>query len=215
MKILNEAGIKIKAKGVDYKRTYSFGFKSQNTELANLQEDNAFSRSSWNSNISLSVDNGRHVQTQRILSKDQLNLSTYNHDGFGLYMQNGVGYFSPEHNIATNRVGDGDWNFIANSGLLAANTGEFAITVSSPQSGVNLFQRFLNDTDAYTFDKGVEQWDGFQMGYISILISHSLLSSMSKKVKILKDLLFLRTIKVHMPRDASCYCKTVAEGMLV
>ena len=164
---LNEAGIKIKAKGVDYKRTYSFGFKSQNTELANLQEDNAFSRSSWNSNISLSVDNGRHVQTQRILSKDQLNLSTYNHDGFGLYMQNGVGYFSPEHNIATNRVGDGDWNFIAHSGLLAANTGEFAITVSAPQSGVNLFQRFLNDTDAYTFDKGVEQWDGFQMGYIS------------------------------------------------
>ena len=84
-----------------------------------------------------------------------------------------------------------------------------------PQSGVNLFQRFLNDTDAYTFDKGVEQWDGFKMGYISASDLPQPAFFNEQEGQNPKDLLFLRTIKVHMPRDASCYCKTVAKGMLV
>ena len=34
-------------------------------------------------------------------------------------------------------------------------------------SGVNLFQRFLNNTSSYQFDNTLEKLDGFQLGYIN------------------------------------------------
>lgn len=159
---LNDAGLKIIGKGVDYERTYELVFNSQDNNLTNLQQDSVFSRSSWNSNISLSVDAGNHVQTERVLSKDQLNLVTYD-SGVGIFIQNGITSFTPEANLSLNRSGDGEYNFIGHSGL----TDTFSISVSTPQSGVNLFQRFLTDTDNYETDNGSEKINGFQMGYIS------------------------------------------------
>ena len=159
---LNGAGLKIKSKGVDYQRTYELIFNSQDNNLANLQQDNVFSRSSWNSNISLSVDAGNHVQTERVISKDQLNLVTYS-SGVGIFIQNGITSFTPEANLNVTRAGDGQYNFIGNSAL----TDTFSISVSTPQSGVNIFQRFLTDTDNYETDNGSEKINGFQMGFIS------------------------------------------------
>lgn len=159
---LNGAGLKTKSKGVDYERTYELVFNSQDNNLSNLQQDNVFSRSSWNSNISLSVDTGNHVQTERVLSKDQLNLVTYD-SGVGIFIRNGITSFTPEANLGLTRSGNGEYNFVGHSGL----TDTFSISVSTPQSGVNVFQRFLTDTDNYETDNGSEKINGFQMGYIS------------------------------------------------
>jgi len=159
---LNGAGLKTSSRGVDYYRTYSFGFNSRNGDLKYLELDNVFSRSSWNSNISISVKDGMHVQTQRVLSKNSLSLVTDN-DGLGLFFKNGSCYFAKEDDLSIDKVGNGNYNFIAPSGTVD----RFDISISSPESGVNLFQKFLNYTSNYEFDNGLEKLDGFQLGYVN------------------------------------------------
>jgi len=159
---LNGAGLKTSSRGIDYYRTYSFSFKSRDGSLKYLESDDVFSRSSWNSNISISVNDGKHIKTERVLSNDSLSLVTDN-DGLGVFLRNGSCYFAKEDDLSIDKIGNANYNFIAPSGTVD----RFDISISSPVSGVNLFQRFLNNTSEYEFDNTLEKLDGFQLGYVN------------------------------------------------
>ncbi|NDG31507.1 hypothetical protein EB118_15740, partial [bacterium] len=69
---LNGAGFNIKSRGIDYERTYEFMFKSQDSTLQGLSSDSPYSRSCWNSNISIHTASGCHIKTDRIINADSI-----------------------------------------------------------------------------------------------------------------------------------------------
>jgi len=160
---LSGAGLNIKSKGVDYSRTYSFNFKSIDWSLKNLSFDDVYSRSSWNSNISIHTGSGCHVKTDRVIHPSSVAIITYN-DGLGLHVKNGKMYNANQHNVNRNLAGLSNVNYISHSGEL----GNYAITISSPNSGVNLSQRFLSNVANRTLDSNNnELLKGFECIYIN------------------------------------------------
>ena len=161
---LNGAGVTAKSRGVDYERTYEFIFRSQDTLLDNLSLDNVYSRSSWRSNISISTEPGCHVETDRILNNSSVGMLTYE-NGLGLYIISGVMYCANQHNLNRNLLGFGNANFIASSGELD----NYTVCYSSPNSGVNINQRFISNTSGITIDEdnNKEKLTGFELSYIA------------------------------------------------
>ena len=159
---LEGAGFKLGASGIDYVRTYELTFKSRESELSNLSIDDVYSRSSWFSNISISLENGRHIKADRIIHPNKVGMFTYS-DDLGFFIESGVAYLAEETNHKE-RAGLGDVNFIANSG----ETDEYSLSVQSPQSGVNLFCNFFDYTSNLSFDSDNKtKVTGFKTGYIS------------------------------------------------
>lgn len=154
---LGGAGLNIKSSGIDYDRTYKFVFKPTDWSLSNLASDSVYSRSSWNSNISISTSSGCHVQSSRLISKNNVGVVTYD-DGLGLYIRDGKIYNTFNHNLSSNLAGISDVNYISNSGT----TSNYVITISSPSSGVNLSQRFLSNVSNNT-----NTLNGFELIYIN------------------------------------------------
>ncbi|NBP00573.1 MAG: hypothetical protein EBU90_10695 [Proteobacteria bacterium] len=161
---LNGAGFTAKSRGIDYERTYEFIFRSQDTLLNNLSIDNIYSRSSWRSNISISTSAGCHVETDRVLNNSSIGLLTYD-DGLGYYVISGKLYCANQHNISRNLLSTSDVNFIANSG----ETDQYVVSYVSPNSGVNISQRFLSNTSGITIDEdnNKEKLTGFELSYIA------------------------------------------------
>lgn len=158
---LNDAGIKVSSSGIDYSRTYSFIFRSSNSEWSNLASDNVFARSSWFSNVSISTDDGCHVKADRLINKNNVGLFTYS-NGIGFAIASGKSYLSPEQLMNTNLVGLGYLNIISSSNHPSI------LSLCTPQSGVNIFQRFLTNTSNYQLDNNQKELlNGFQLGYIS------------------------------------------------
>lgn len=160
---LNDAGIKVGSSGIDYSRTYGFVFRSSNSTWGNLSKDNVFSRSSWFSNISLATDDGCHVKSDRLINKSHVGMVTYD-DGLGLIISSGKSYLSPEVNINDQIVGLGYFNIIGPPN----SNNPLTISISTPQSGVNIFQRFLTNSSNYQLDSTQKELlNGFQLGYMS------------------------------------------------
>ena len=67
-------GFILHTSGADYQRDYKLIYKAPDASLTCLESDNAFSRGRWYSNISLEVEHGRHVKTDRIIADDSLSL---------------------------------------------------------------------------------------------------------------------------------------------
>lgn len=159
---LNDAGFKVGASGIDYVRTYEFLFRSRNAEWKNLSIDDVFSRSSWFSNISISLEDGRHIKADRIINSSNIGMFTYDND-LGLFIESGVAYLSEETDHDS-RAGLGNFNIIANSG----ESVEYSISIQSPQPQVNLFQNFYENTQNVALDvDGKQKLTGFKTGYIS------------------------------------------------
>jgi hypothetical protein len=161
---LNGAGFNARSRGIDYERTYEFIFRSQDSLLNNLSIDNIYSRSSWRSNISISTSAGCHVETDRVLNNSSIGLLTYD-DGLGYYVISGKLYCANQHNISRNLLSASDVNFIANSG----ETDQYTISYVSPNSGVNINQRFLSNTSGITIDEdnNKENLTGFELSYVA------------------------------------------------
>lgn len=161
---LNNAGFKIGASGLDYLRTYEWTFRSNKSILSTLAKDNIFTRSSWFSNISVQLDDGCHVEADRLINSDKVGMFTYD-DGLGFFIDNGVSYLTPEEQLDTSLAGLGYVNFIADSGV---SQSEYDISFQTPQSGLNIFHTFYTNTANYSLDNdGKEKLDGFKSGYIS------------------------------------------------
>ncbi len=79
-------GFVLQSSGVDYRRNYEFIFSAPDTTLTCLEEDTPYSRSSWNSNISIHVASGSHIKTDRTIGRDNLSLLSDN-CCYGIFMK--------------------------------------------------------------------------------------------------------------------------------
>lgn len=164
---LTGAGINVQSSGVDYLREYFFLFYPLNSNLSCLQSDSPYSRSSWNSNISIHLASGTHLLTDRVIFPSSINIA--NSSGcFGIFSKNEDLFFSHEDILSYNEHpsgylgGVGNINFYAPSG----DNEDYIINFSSPESGVVIRQRFLNGIKQKTLDPldlNKEKLNGFEI----------------------------------------------------
>lgn len=167
---ISGAGFNIQASGSGYFRTYSFLFAPSNSGSSCLQEDTPYSRSSWNSNISIHIDSGRHLRTDRIIFPSAINI--VNSSGcFGLFSKDSGLFFSKSELVNQNQhpsgylAGVGNINFYATSG----DASDYIVNFAVPDSGVIIKQRFLNGIKAKTQDplnNYQDKLNGFEFQYI-------------------------------------------------
>ena len=131
---LEGAGFETHASGSDYVRHYKFIYKQPDVSIDPdiLSVDNSFSRSHFESNISLKIADGNHLKTQRVLGKDKTSIVTESgYNGLfiianeslpltsGSYMT-----FGQVHHSSGDYVGRGNVSFFGASG---DNTYDLAI----------------------------------------------------------------------------------------
>jgi hypothetical protein len=145
---LDGAGFEVHSSGYDYRRDYRFIYKFPDPNLTCLEEDSHYARSRWQSNISLQLESGRHLQTDRVLGDEKLALVTQS-GCFGVFMRNyqPANVYYPHKNRLF--VGDQahadagysdvqDINFISRSGLHASSGVNFSTLYGSVDSGVKI-----------------------------------------------------------------------------
>ena len=137
---IDGAGFEVHSSGNSYRRDYRFIYRFPDQTLSCLEVDDLYSRSRWESNISLAVVDGRHVQTQRVLSKG--NLSLVSESGcFGAFIR-------PNRFIVGNEPllssGNSEVNFVFASGFTVSNIAH--------GSGLNIKQRLLSRNGTRGFD---------------------------------------------------------------
>jgi hypothetical protein len=81
-------GFVLRSSGTGYRRDYEFTYKAPNSSLDCLESDTPYSRSSWNSNISLHIASGRHLMTDRVIGHNESLSLTMTSGCAGLYMEN-------------------------------------------------------------------------------------------------------------------------------
>ena len=131
---LEGAWFEIHASGEDYVRYYRLIYKQPDVSIDPdvLSVDNSFSRSHFESNISLKIADGNHLKTQRVLGKDKTSIVTESgYNGLfiianeslpltsGSYMT-----FGQVHHASGDYVGKGNVSFFGASG---DNTYDLAI----------------------------------------------------------------------------------------
>ena len=184
---LEGAGFEIHASGSDYVRDYRLIYKQPDVSIQSdaLLADNSFSRSHFESNISLSVAEGMHIRTQRVLGRDQtsiINESGYNgliiatdkslSIASGSYMT-----FGQVNNASGNYPGRGNVSFFAASGdntydlaIASVNSGSLDNTSLSNAVRVGLdFTTAVADTNRSRFSLrqynfGHPDYDRFVIG---------------------------------------------------
>lgn len=124
---LDGAGFEVHSSGNSYRRDYRFIYRFPDQTLTCLEVDDNYSRSRWESNISLELQAGRHLTTQRVLSRDRLSLVSQS-GCYGLFIRpdevNKVS-FCQESDLSDIR---GDFNVIYPSG--------FTVSLASRSSGI-------------------------------------------------------------------------------
>ena len=148
---LDGAGFEVHSSGSNYRRDYRFIYKFPDQTLNCLEVDDNYSRSRWYSNISLELENGRHLTTQRIHSRDKLSLVSES-GCYGLFIRpeelsvnegNKVS-FCEEADLSNIR---GDFNVIYESGFKAS----FASKSSGVKPTIELVSRLDATVRGYAF----------------------------------------------------------------
>lgn len=164
------AGLLIKASGTGYLRDYYLTFLPQDGSLSCLQNDNVYSRSSWNTNISLHIASGSHLRTDRVIFPSSINIVNSN-GCFGIFSRNNGLFISKQDLVSTSQnpsgylAGVGNVNFYAPSGDMA----DYIVNIASSESGVNLRQRFLTGIKKKSLDalnNNKDKLIGFEFQYI-------------------------------------------------
>lgn len=167
---LDDAGFIIKSSGNDYLRDYYFVFRSSGNNVSALEEDNIYSRSQWHSNISLHLSSGNHLSTQRVTGNDKLSL-VLNPSNYGLFLRQDKLYIGnntiiPSGNSSSNYTlaGISDINFSQSLN----SSGDYNITFSALESGVDISQKFITGTKQRTKDplnNNKDKLSGFELKY--------------------------------------------------
>jgi len=133
---LDGAGFEVHSSGTDYRRDYRFIYKAPDQTLNCLEQDNNYSRSRWHSNISLELEDGMHLGTKRVLSRNDLSLVSES-GCFGLYIKPTSNYkiFMGKSNDISYQY-QGDVNIVYPSG--------FTNLLSTPSSGTVVTQAFAS-----------------------------------------------------------------------
>jgi hypothetical protein len=151
---LDGAGFIVHSSGGDYQRDYQLIFKPPDINNSTcLETDTPYSRSRWNSNISIEIEDGRHLQTQRIVSDDKLSLVSRS-GCYGLFMRqfepSGTRlFFAEESHIDKSYSTGQDVNFISRSGTHIGSDGnpsgyDYTVMYGTVDSGVKVTQEFAS-----------------------------------------------------------------------
>ncbi len=151
---LDGAGFEVHSSGSDYRRDYRFIYRAPDPVMKCLDTDDAFSRSRWQSNISMQIESGRHLQTDRIINNNES-------DSLALVHQSGcMGYFVEAYEPSGQRVSIAqqnhldneyptlvDVNMISRSGTHLGNDGnpagyDYSVMYGTVDSGVKVAQKF-------------------------------------------------------------------------
>lgn len=151
------AGFNIFADNGGNIRKYNFDFLPPSSGF--VFENNAFAKASWNSNITIAIDSGSYLKTNRIASHDP--------SGHGLYFNSGITYLSSHKALTSSSAlaGIGNVNFIAQSGSIA----NYFSSLIAIESGVTIGTRYLTGSKRYSKDAGnfnKERLNGFDIKYI-------------------------------------------------
>lgn len=168
---LANAGFIVRASGADGNyRQYELLFQPSGNGLTScLEEDTIFSRSSWNSNISLHLASGCHIKAPRILNSGHIAMATYD-NCYGLFIDSGNAFLSKDNVLhqhpgmtETILAGVGNINLFANSG----SNDNYFVTIAAPESGVTIGQRLLTGIKVkQSGANGQDKLQGFEFKYI-------------------------------------------------
>lgn len=148
---IDGGGITIQASGTGYNRNYQLLYRSPDLDLDFLESDTPYSRSHWESNISLSTKEGRHVKTDRVLGRDKLSL--INASGYGIFIDGQKYSVGLSTSVDLHNSGDYQTNHI----LLSQDA--FKETVAIISSG--------DITSSYIFDYDGFNYAGFDHKHIN------------------------------------------------
>ena len=148
---LDGAGLEVHSSGTGYRRDYRFIYKQPDSTLDCLGVDNAFSRSRWESNVSMELTSGNAMITDSVLGRDSSSHMIQS-GCFGMFVQpvalsgQRVTFAQKEH-FGQSYEGLSDANFIARSGtdiIEGSPSGyNYGVTYGSVDSGVKIIQSFL------------------------------------------------------------------------
>tara|TARA_R100000152_G_C6780931_1_gene214435 strand:+ start:2138 stop:5395 length:3258 start_codon:yes stop_codon:yes gene_type:complete len=155
--VLNNAGFILRASGAnDHNfRQYEFVFQPSGSLDSSvrhcLERDTKFTRSTWNSNISVHLDEGCHLRTERVIGTTNTALIT-TPQCYGLFLSSGNAYLGPQNIVGhSSTYGSGNVNFYVNSGTFD----DYTFNLLAPESGVDIAQRFFTGTKS-TGNQGFE-----------------------------------------------------------
>jgi len=150
---LDGAGLEVHSSGYDYRRDYKLLFRNADPNITCLEQDTHYSRSRWQSNISIEVTSGNHFQGNRLLGDESVSIIKQS----GCY-----GVFSTSQHPSGDRLfisredhvdayqSPADINFISNSGThIDAVTGnpsgyDYTVSYGTVDSGVKITQQFAS-----------------------------------------------------------------------
>lgn len=147
---LDGAGFEIHSSGASYLRDYKFIYRQPDATLKCLPYDDAFSRSRFLSNISIEIDSGRALITDRVIGRKYASMVTQS-GCMGIFLE---GYepsgqrllITQEPHFINKYPTLNDANFISRSGtdIINGNPSGYNYTVmyGSVDSGVQISQRF-------------------------------------------------------------------------
>ena len=165
---LDGAGFEVHSSGTDYRRDYRFIYKFPDPTLTCLEVDDHYARSRWESNISIQIESGKHLQTDRVLGDSKLSLATES-GCYGLFFRShstsgNRAFVSPEASISGNYNYIEDVNFIGNSGTTVLSNGnpsgyDFTVSYGVIDSGVTVGQKFASRISQSMLGFGLEYHD--------------------------------------------------------
>jgi hypothetical protein len=139
---LENAGLYLWSVGTGQDRSYSISFLPTNFNLNYLVEDNVKSKLHWNSNISFSTSEGRHILTDMVRGRQ--NLSLLNQDGNTIFLADNIAVGQNDViNEFKNWDHSNNFNFISSDDYVA---GLFS-TQSGVVLGLDMFSRYEGNQD--------------------------------------------------------------------
>jgi hypothetical protein len=154
---LEDAGFQMQSS--DDGRIYKFAFRpSGYYDDTCFESYNIYDQSHWNSNISLYIDSGCHIKSDRVIGSGHLSLSTQP-DCFGLFLRDGNTYLTREDNVvaSSDLAGIGSVNFLSTSGSLD----DYIVTYGGLEPGTDIAQRFVSNIKT----KDGNKLEGFEIKY--------------------------------------------------
>jgi hypothetical protein len=166
---LDGAGFVAHSSGTDYQRDYNFIYKFPDSVVDCLEFDDAYSRSRWQSNISIQIESGRHLQTDRIINNNARDKFSIVHQSgcAGIFMQPNIPSglkvtIGAEAHVNNDYPVQEDINFISRSGTylpLADPVPEgydYGVMYGSVDSGVDIKQKFASRIRSTSSMRGFE-----------------------------------------------------------
>ena len=149
---IDGGGFQIHSSGYDYQRDYKFLFRNSDANIKCLEIDNHFSRSRWQSNISIEIDSGCHFQGNRLLGDHGLSLVKQS-GCYGIFTRSehpsgDKAYIGREDHVGAYPTFK-DVNFISNSGTHLSDNGnpsgyDYSVMYGTVDSGVKITHEFAS-----------------------------------------------------------------------